>query len=183
MLSFLLMFALIVGIVFWGISIYNRLVKSRNQVKEGWSGIDVQLKRRHNLIPNLVSTVEGYAEHEKDVFEEVTALRTKIRETHSVEQKGMLEGQLSRGLMNIFAVAEQYPDLKANTNFIQLQEQLAEIEDQIQLARRYYNGTTRDYNTLIESFPQLIIAALFQFHPYWSCPYKTGPLSSPQLSS
>lgn len=150
-------------IAVYAIFVYNKMVMQRNQVKEGWSGIDVQLKRRHNLIPNLVETVQGYAGHEKSVFKEVTDLRSQVRATNDINKKGKLESALSLGLGKLIAIAENYPDLKANENFIHLQQELSQIEDQIQLARRYYNGTARDYNTTIESFPQVIIANLFGF--------------------
>lgn len=165
-MAFILFLLLCVAVFFWAISIYNTLVRQRNQVKEGWSGIDVQLKRRHNLIPNLVDTVKAYATHESSVFTEVTELRNKIEQTDSIEEKGKLESALSLGLGKLIAIAENYPDLKANENFMQLQQELSNIEDQIQLARRYYNGMTRDYNTSIESFPQVIIANVFHFEPF-----------------
>lgn len=150
----------------WGVYVYNTLIKQQNQVKEGWSGVDVQLKRRHDLVPNLVESVKAYAGHESKVFEEVTELRTRISQTDTIQEKGELESALSLGLNKLLAVAENYPNLKANENFIQLQQELASIEEQIQLARRYYNGTVRDYNTSLQSFPQIIIGSYFQFDPY-----------------
>ncbi len=143
----------IVLILGWGIAIYNKLVRQRNMVLEGWSGIDVQLKRRSNLIPNLIESVKGYMGHERGVLEKVTELRSKSMAAGAPGEKGRIEGALSRSLVSLFAVAEGYPDLKANQNFIDLQSQLAEIEDQIQLARRYYNGATRNLNIAVESFP------------------------------
>lgn len=145
------------------IVIYNKLVRVRNLAEEGWSGIDVQLKRRANLIPNLVETVKGYMGHERDLLSKVTELRAQSMKTKEVGEKGRLEGLLSRSLANVFAVAEGYPDLKANQNFLELQQQLAEIEEQIQLARRYYNGTVRNLNIQVESFPSNIVAGLFNF--------------------
>jgi LemA protein len=158
--------ALIAVALVWGVYIYNSLIKQKNQVKEGWSGIDVQLKRRHNLIPNLVETVKAYAGHESKVFEEVAELRSKVGKAKEIGEKGELESMLGLGLGRLIAVAENYPELKANENFIQLQQELTNIEDQIQLARRYYNGTAREYNTSIEVFPQVIIANFFKFGPF-----------------
>ncbi len=135
-------------LVLWGIVLYNRLITKKNMVKEGWSGIDVQLKRRANLIPNLIETVKGYMGHESDVLEKVTQLRSQSLETGQPGEQGRTQGLLGAALGRLFAVAEEYPDLKANENFIDLQEQLAEVEEQIQLARRYYNGAVRDLNIL-----------------------------------
>jgi LemA protein len=159
---------LLVGLLVVGgivVTIYNRLVRARILVREGFSGIDVQLKRRHNLIPNLVSTVEGYAEFEKSVLEDVTNLRTRAMGDQSMADKQRDENLLSEALKSLFAVAENYPDLKANTNFLDLQQQLAVIEDELQKARRYYNGTVRDYNTRVETFPSNLVASMFGFQP------------------
>ncbi|MFO7715494.1 LemA family protein, partial [Desulfosarcina sp.] len=144
---------------------YNRLVRLRNMVREGWSGIEVQLKRRTNLIPNLVETVRGYMRHEGDLLEKVTQLRSRSLKTGDISQKQQVESALTGGLARLFAVAEGYPELKANQNFQDLQGQLADIEDQIQLARRYYNGTVRNLNTAIESFPGNLVAGWFAFQP------------------
>ncbi len=154
---------IIVAVILYCISIYNTLVKLKNQVDEGWSGIDVQLKRRHNLIPNLIATVKGYQQHESDTLEKITALRSQAQSANDMKTRSDLESALSANLGKLFVNIEAYPDLKANQNFLDLQQQLAEIEDQIQLARRYYNGATRDYNTKIESFPDVIIAKKFTF--------------------
>ncbi len=145
--------------------IYNRLVRLRNLVKEGWSGIEVQLKRRASLIPNLVETVRGYMGHERSLLSEITELRSKSLETREIGDKGRIETALSRSLGNLMVVAENYPDLKASQNFLALQKDLAEIEDQIQMARRYYNGTVRNLNIAVESFPGNIVARLFAFGP------------------
>lgn len=162
------MVALIIGAVllllaFYAIGIYNRLVKGKNLVAEGWSGIDVQLKKRYDLIPNLVETVKGYAAHEKETFENVTRARTAAQQATTVEAHQAAENKLNNALMNLFAVAERYPDLKANTNFLELQGALGQIEGDIEKARRYYNGTVREQNTLIESFPSNLIANAFGF--------------------
>ncbi len=132
-------------------------------VSEGYSGIDVQLKRRHNLIPNLVSTVQGYANFERGVLDDVTRLRSQLAKDAPLKETVHRENELSSSLRHLFAVAENYPDLKASQSFLDLQNQLAEIEDTIQKARRYYNATVRDYNIRVQSFPSLIIAKLFSF--------------------
>lgn len=144
-------------------ALYNSLVKLKVLVDEAWSGIDVQLKRRYDLIPNLVETVKGYAKHEKKTFEEVTALRTAAMEAQDPEAKGKAENMLAGALKTLFAVAENYPELKANQNFLDLQGQLTEIETEIQSARRYYNGSVRDFNTKIMVFPNNLIAGMLGF--------------------
>lgn len=158
-----IVFILIIIAVVYAIYIYNALVKNKNLVEEGWSGIETQLKRRANLIPNLVETVKGYASHEKNTLEEVTKMRTAAMGANGVEDRAQKEGLLTAALGKLFAVAEAYPDLKANENFISLQNDLSETEDQIQLARRYYNGTVRNLNIMIESFPSNLIANQFLF--------------------
>ena len=146
-----------------GVSIYNRLVKNQNLVQEAWSGIDVQLKRRSDLIPNLVEAVQGYMGHERQVLDRVTELRTQSRQAGSVGEKARAEGMLGAALGNLLAVAENYPDLKASQNFLELQRALADIEEQLQMARRYYNGAARNLNILIGSFPSNLIAQRFNF--------------------
>ncbi len=164
MTMFLLgLLALIVGLAGWFIAVYNRLIKLRNMKEEGWSGIDVQLKRRANLIPNLLESVKGYMGHERSVLEDVTKLRTASMNASNVDAKIAAESALTRSLGKLFAVAENYPDLKASQNFQDLQEQLAELEDEIQMARRYYNGTVRNLNVGIETFPNSIVAGMFNF--------------------
>ena len=150
-------------LAFYAIAIYNKLVKLKNLVAEAWSGIDVQLKKRYDLIPNLVETVKGYAAHEKETLENVTKARTAAQQATTVEGQQVAEKNLNTALMNLIAVAERYPDLKANTNFLELQNMLAVVEGDIEKARRYYNGNVREQNTLIESFPSNIIANLFGF--------------------
>ena len=152
--------------VFLGaVVVYNKLVTNKNMVAEGWSGIDVQLKRRADLIPNLIEAVKGYMGHERGVLEKVTELRAQSLKAEGVGDKAKVEGALGAALGNLFAVAENFPDLKASQNFIQLQQSLADIEDQIQLARRYYNGAARNYNILIQSFPSNLVASSFRFTP------------------
>ncbi|MFA7425425.1 MAG: LemA family protein [Desulfosarcinaceae bacterium] len=155
---------LLVGLLAWAVGLYNRLVRLHNMVKEGWSGIEVQLKRRANLIPNLIQTVKGYMDHERGVLEKLTELRSRTLQTAQPAERARLEGDLSRAIGRLFAVAEAYPDLKANQNFKDLQDELSQIEDQIQMARRYYNGTVRDLNIAVESFPSNIVAGMFGFH-------------------
>ncbi|MCE3076786.1 LemA family protein [Chryseobacterium gwangjuense] len=147
----------------YAVSIYNRLVKLKNLVQEAWSGIDVMLKKRHDLIPNLVETVKGYATHERETLESVTRARNQAVAAGSVEAKEAAEKNLNQAMMNLFAVAEQYPDLKANANFQQLQAELTSIENDIEKSRRYYNGTARENNTLVESFPSNIVANMYKF--------------------
>ena len=159
----LIVLAVVVLFFFYGVSIYNRLVKLKNLVQEAWSGIDVMLKKRYDLIPNLVETVKGYATHEKSTLENVTRARNLAQGASSVEAKEAAEKTLNQAMMNLFAIAEQYPDLKANANFQQLQSELTEIEDDIEKSRRYYNGTVRENNTLVESFPSSIVAGMFNF--------------------
>jgi len=142
---------------------YNSLVRQRNQVKEAWSDIDVQLKRRHNLIPNLVETVKGYASHERSTFDSVTKARSAAMSAQSPQEHAKAENMLTSTLKSLFALSEQYPDLKANTNFLELQRELSDTENKIQASRRFYNTTVRDFNTAIESVPTNIIASLFSF--------------------
>ncbi len=143
--------------------IYNRLIRGRILIQEAFSGIDVQLKRRHNLIPNLIRTVEGYANFERRVLTEVTQSRARAMGDASVADKERDENALSDALKSLFAVAEDYPDLKASTGFLGLQRELSAIEDVLQKARRYYNGTVRQYNTQVQSFPTNLAASLFRF--------------------
>lgn len=161
----LALIAVAAGAAVWAILIYNRLVALRQRSREGWSGVDVQLKRRADLIPNLVATVKGYASHESGVLEAVTEMRARAQAASGAAPaaRQQAEGELSGALARLFAVAENYPDLKADGNFVELQQTLAELEDQIQMARRYYNGTVRDLNTLIESFPSNLVAGRFGF--------------------
>ena len=157
--------AVAVLIVVGGVLLYNRLVRTRQMANEGWSGIEVQLKRRADLIPNLVDTVKGYASHERTLFDEIARLRTeagRIAED-DVAARGKAEGRLSAAVGRLIALAEAYPDLKASENFGKLQAELAKVEDEIQMSRRYYNGAVRNLNVMIESFPSNLIAQLFGF--------------------
>lgn len=163
MMPLLVVLGLVVILAMYAIGMYNKLVRLKNLVAEAWSGIDVQLKKRYDLIPNLVETVKGYAAHEKETLENVTRARAAAQQATTVEGHQAAEKNLNGALMNLLAVAERYPDLKANTNFLQLQSSLSEIEGDIEKARRYYNGNVREQNTLIESFPSNIIANMFSF--------------------
>ena len=152
-----------VVVVLFVIALYNSLVQLKNLVDEAWSGIDVQLKKRYDLIPNLVETVKGYAKHEKGVFEKVAQLRTQAMGAKSVDEQAKVEGELTSTLKTLFAVAESYPELKADQNFLNLQKSLKDIEDELEKARRYYNGAARDYNIKIETFPGNLIAGMLGF--------------------
>ena len=163
-MSILYIVLIVVGlVVLWVILAYNGLIRRRNQTKEAWSDIDVQLKRRYDLIPNLVETVKGYAGHERELFEKVTQARANAISAQGMKEKGEAENALSSTLKSIFAVAENYPDLKASANFIELQRELTDTEDKIQAARRFYNGNVMELNTKIESFPSNILASSFGF--------------------
>ena len=152
--------------VLWFIGMYNSFIRGKNRIEEAWADIDVQLKRRYDLIPNLIETVKGYASHEKEVFQKVTEARTNAI---TAEQSGdpmasaKAENMLTGALKSIFAVAENYPDLKANTNFLELQRELSDTENKIQAARRFYNANVRDFNTNVEMFPSNIVAGMFRF--------------------
>jgi len=150
-------------IVVWFIAVYNSLIKKRNRAKEAWSDIDVQLKRRYNLIPNLVNTVKGYASHERELFEKVTQARTAAIQAKGIQEQARAENALSSTLKTLFAVSENYPQLKASQNFLELQRELRDTEDKIQAARRFYNSNVRDLAIKIESFPSNIVAKLFGF--------------------
>lgn len=156
----------IVLIAAWLIAVYNSLIKGRNRVDEAWSDIDVQLKRRYDLIPNLVETVKSYAAHEKGVFLKVTEARVSAMKAQGTEEKGKAENFLSETLKSLFAVAENYPDLKASQNFLQLQDELVDTENKIQASRRFYNGNVRDFNTKIQIFPNNLVAGILGFKAY-----------------
>jgi len=160
---FQIFFAIIILLALWIAGTYNGLVKLKNRAKEAWADIDVQLKRRYDLIPNLVEIVKGYAAHEKEVFEKVTEARSNAMKAETMKEKAQAENILSDTLKTLFAVSEAYPDLKASTNFLELQRELTDTEDKIQAARRFYNGNIRDLNIKIESFPVNLIASTFGF--------------------
>ena len=146
-----------------GIILYNRLIRARNRVDNAWSDIDVQLQRRHDLIPNLVKAVDQYADYERATLEAVTTLRDQAKRATDVEERGEVEEALAGSVQKLIALAENYPDLKANENILKLQGELAETENYLQFARRYYNGSVRDYNTMTETVPSNIVASTFDF--------------------
>jgi LemA protein len=150
-------------VVIWAIASYNRFVTLIQRAKEAWADIDVQLKRRYDLIPNLVETVRGYMSHEAGTLEKVTQARAAAMDAGGLAEKGKAENLLSGALKSLFAVAEAYPDLKANQNFLELQRELSDTENKIQAARRFYNGNVRDLNTALQSFPGNMIAGFFHF--------------------
>ncbi len=150
-------------IIIWFIAAFNGFVTLRNRAKEAWADIEVQLKRRYDLIPNLVNTVKGYASHESTAFEKVSQARSQAMQAGTPAEKGAAENALTGTLKSLFAISEAYPELKANTNFLELQRELSDTENKIQAARRFYNGQVRDLNTKAESFPSNIIAGIFHF--------------------
>jgi LemA protein len=160
-----ILIVVVVVIGAWAVLAFNQLVKLRNRVRTAWADIDVQLKRRHDLIPQLVSAVKGYAGYERGVLSSVTELRSQAIAEKSPAQLGQTEAELQKGVMQILALKEAYPELKANQNFLQLQRDLVEVEDNLQYARRFYNGAVRDYNTSIERFPGMLIAHAGGFTP------------------
>lgn len=155
--------AVVLLLVLWIVYIYNRLVVLKNRIANAWSQIDVQLRRRYDLIPNLVETVKGYAAHEKGVFEQVAAARSAMMSATGVEAQGQAQNQISQALKSLFAVSEAYPELKANENFMMLQEELSGTESKIAYARQFYNDTVMSYNTLVQSFPANMLAGTFGF--------------------
>lgn len=176
-LTIIIVVIILIALIFAGY--YNRLVSLRNRVDNAWSQIDVQLKRRHDLIPNLVETVKGYAEHERGVFESVTKARSQAIAAGSVAEQAQAENQLTQTLRSLFAVAENYPNLKANQNFLLLQEELSGTESKIAFARQYYNDSVYRYNTAIQSFPGNVLAGMFGFtqRQYFEAePESRGPV-------
>jgi len=161
----LIILVVIAGLVFWGISIYNGLVAMRQRVSQAFADVDVQLKQRHDLIPNLVETVKGYATHERETLDAVVKARNAAIAAQGPAAQGAAETVLSGALRQLFALAEAYPDLKANTNFQQLQTELADIENKLAAARRFFNNAVQEYNTGIEQFPAALFAGIFGFHP------------------
>ena len=164
MLTWIVLIVVAAALVY-AIVIFNQLVRSRQMSHEAWSGIDVQLKRRSDLVPNLVESVKGYASHERALFQRVAELRTAAQALHAedVAARAQAEGALAVALGRVMALAENYPELKASANFLDLQQQLSTLESEIQMARRYYNGAVRNLNTLVQSFPSNLIAGMFRF--------------------
>ncbi|MDX9970677.1 MAG: LemA family protein [Candidatus Gracilibacteria bacterium] len=151
------------AVIITPIFLYNSLISKKNTVKESYSGIEVQLKRRYDLIPNLVNTVKGYAKHEKETFENITKARTQAMSSSNIHEKAKAENEISDTLKSLFAVAENYPALKADQNFLHLQQELSDTEDKLSASRRFYNGAVNSFNTAIESIPTNIIASIFKF--------------------
>jgi len=158
--------AVVVVVVGFAVAVYNGLIRLKNKTEEAWADIDVQLKRRYDLIPNLVETVKGYAKHEKGTFEKVAELRSEAMQAKTPGEKAKADNMLTETLKSLFAVAENYPDLKANQNFLDLQSQLSQIEETIQQSRRYYNGNVRDFNIKIETFPNNLIVGIMGFKKF-----------------
>lgn len=156
---------LIVLLVLWGIGVYNGLVRSRTRTEEAWSGIDVQLKRRASLIPNLVETVRGYASHEREVLENVTRARSQLEQAGGAQQAAQANNMLTQALRSLFAVSENYPQLRASENFMELQRELTDIEEKIAFSRDFYNRNVLDYNPRLQTFPSVVIARNFGFQP------------------
>ena len=157
--------AVLLAVAIVGVVLYNRLIRARNRVSTAWSDIDVQLQRRHDLVPRLVKAVDQYAQYERATLEAVTELRAEAMQQADVRARGKVEEQLSVGIERLIALAESHPDLKANENFLNLQNELVETENYLQFARRYYNGSVRDYNTMTETVPNNIVAGIFKFKP------------------
>ena len=158
----ILTLAILVLLVIYVIYIYNRLVKLKNLVNEAWSGIDVQLQKRYDLIPTLVNAIKGYTTHEKNLLEQITVLRNQAINAKDIRSQEQIEISISKTLGSLFVVVESYPELKASQNFLDLQQELSKVENDLQRARRYYNGSTRNYNILIEQFPSMFVAKVFK---------------------
>ncbi len=175
----IVLIALVVLLVLWVVLAYNGLVRARNRIDNAWSQIDVQLKRRYDLIPNLIETVKGYAAHERQTFEAVTNARANAINARTPGEQAQAENVLTGALKSLFAVAEAYPDLKANQNFLNLQEELTSTEDRIAYARQFYNDAVLGYNNKIQAFPGVVIANTFHFEPrqfFEAAPGDTGPV-------
>jgi len=186
MLAVVIVLAVIVGIIvlmaLMMLGIYNGLVRSRVRTREAWSGIDVQLKRRADLVPNLVETVRGYASHERATFENVTRARSMLQQAGSPAQAAEANNQLSQALRSLFAVAENYPDLKASQNFMDLQNELSDLEEKIAYARQFYNRNVTDFNTRIQVVPNVFIANMFGFQPFEFFEAEEEAREAPQVS-
>jgi LemA protein len=165
LIALLVVLGIVLLVLLWGIAIYNGLVRLRNEVRNAWAQIDVQLKRRHDLIPNLVETVKGYAAHERGTLDAVVQARSRAVGAQSISERVKAEGELSQALGRLMVVVEAYPDLKANQNFLALQEELTSTENKIGFSRQYYNDSVMQYNTRIETFPPNVIAGMFGFQP------------------
>lgn len=172
----------LVAVAIAAVVIFNRLIRQRNLVREAWSGIDVQLRRRSDLIPGLVEVVKAYAAHERGLFDDIAARRASAVAADGTAQKAVAEQALQGSLGRLFAVAEGYPQLKADQNFLALQQQIADIEDQLQMARRYFNGTVRDFNIAVQSFPDLVMARLLGWHEEHFFEIDPSSAATPQIN-
>ena len=183
MTTLLIILAIIVVLIVFIVGIYNRLVALRQTTNQAYSDIEVQLKQRQDLVPQLVNTVKGYASHERETFDEVIRARSAAVNANTVADQAQAEGMLSAALGKLFALAEAYPDLKANTNFLQLQDELSDIENKIAAARRFYNNATQEYNTAREQFPAVLIAGPFNFaeRPFFEAPEGRDVLLTPPV--
>ncbi|MFZ2390782.1 MAG: LemA family protein [Minisyncoccales bacterium] len=182
MSTIIIVLAVIFVVLLYIMVVYNGLITLRNRVKEAWSDIDVQLKRRYDLIPNLVETVKGYASHEKETFNKVIEARSKAMSATGLKEKGEAENALSGTLKSLFALSENYPDLKASVNFLELQKELTDTEDKIQASRRFYNGNVMDFNTKLETFPSNMIAQMFGFKVSEFFVAEEGEKATPKVS-
>ncbi|HLB95290.1 MAG TPA: LemA family protein [Patescibacteria group bacterium] len=168
-------------VILWFIAVFNGIVSLRNRTQEAWSDIDVQLKRRHDLIPNLVETVKGYAKHEKELFENVTKARSEAIQAKGAAEAGKAENILTDTLKSLFAVAENYPQLRASENFQKLQDELTDTENKIEAARRFYNGNVRDFNTKIQVFPNSMVAGMVAAKPFELFGMAEGEKATPEV--
>lgn len=178
----IIVLAVVFVVLLYVMVVYNGLITLRNRVKEAWSDIDVQLKRRYDLIPNLVETVKGYASHEKETFNKVIEARSKAMSATGVKEKGEAENALSGTLKSLFALSENYPELKASVNFLELQRELTDTEDKVQASRRFYNGNVLDFNTKLEMFPTNMIAQMFGFKVSEFFVAEEGEKAAPKVS-
>ncbi|MCK9446332.1 LemA family protein [bacterium] len=182
MSTIIIVLAVVFVILLYVMAVYNGLITLRNRVREAWSDIDVQLKRRYDLIPNLVETVKGYASHESDTFNKVIEARSKAMSATGAKEKGEAENALSGTLKSLFALSENYPDLKASVNFLELQKELTDTEDKIQASRRFYNGNVMDFNTKLEMFPSNMVAQMFGFKASEFFAIEEGEKATPKVS-
>lgn len=181
MFIFYIIGGLVLILVIWFITVFNSIISLRNRTQEAWSDIDVQLKRRHDLIPNLIETVKGYAKHEKELFEKVTQARADAINAKGAEQAGKAENILTDALKSVFAVAENYPNLRASENFQKLQDELTDTEDKIEASRRFYNGNVRDFNTNIQVFPNSMVAGMTGSKPFELFQMQKAEKEAPQI--
>jgi LemA protein len=180
--TLIIILAVVFVVLLYIVTVYNGLVTLRNRVREAWSDIDVQLKRRYDLIPNLVETVKGYASHEKETFDRVIQARSKAMSAQGLKERGEAENALTGTLKSLFALSESYPDLKASVNFLELQKELTDTEDKVQASRRFYNGNVMDFNTRLEVFPSNLIAQMFGFKVSEFFAVEEGEKAAPKVS-